>query len=102
MYIIREVFIAKPGHAGELANMMKAEMANWKDFKGHVLLDLATDYNKIVCEYEIASLADFEKMMMEHKKSQSDPKAQAKAKAKKGPKYTDLYQTGKREIYRIV
>lgn len=95
-YVIREVFIAKPGHAGELAKMMKEEMEKWPDFKGHVLLDMATDYNKIVCEYEIESLAEFEKMMTEHKESQ------AKEKSDKPPKYTELYQTGKREIFRIV
>jgi hypothetical protein len=96
MYIIRETFIAKPGHAGELAQMMKKEMAQWPDFKGHVLLDMVTDYNTIVVEYEIDSLADFEKMMMDHKKEQP------KKKTSKPPKYTELYQTGKREIFRIV
>ena len=96
MYIVRETFIAKPGHAGELARLMKKEMASWKDFKGQVLLDFITDYNKIVVEYEIKSLADFEKMMGDFKKTQ------AKTKTKKPPKYTELYQRGKREIYRIV
>jgi hypothetical protein len=95
-YLIREVFIAKPGHAGELAQMMKKEMDNWKDFEGHVLLDMVTSYNKIVIEYKINSLAEFEKMMTDHKK------AQAKSKSKQPPKYTQLYLTGKREIYRIL
>jgi hypothetical protein len=97
MYIIREVFIAKPGHAGELAKLMKDEMKNWKEFKGHVLLDMVTDYNKIVVEYEISSLAEFEKMMTDYKKDQAKTR-----KNNKPPKYTELYQTGKREIYRIV
>ncbi|TSC64498.1 MAG: hypothetical protein G01um1014106_92 [Parcubacteria group bacterium Gr01-1014_106] len=96
MYIVRETFIAKPGRAGELAQLMKKEMENWKEFKGHVLLDMVTDYNKIVVEYEIKSLAEFEKMMTDYKKDQ------AKSKSKKPPKYTELYQTGGREIYRIV
>ena len=26
MLLVREIFIAKPGHAGELAKMMKADM----------------------------------------------------------------------------
>ncbi|MBI2498843.1 hypothetical protein HYV88_01215 [Candidatus Woesearchaeota archaeon] len=95
-YLVREVFIAKPGHAGEFAQMMKKEMDNWKGFKGHVLLDMVTNYNKIVVEYEISSLAEFEKMMVDFKKTQ------AKVKSKRPPKYTELYQTGKREIYRIL
>lgn len=96
MYIVRETFIAKPGHAGAFAQMMKKDMASWKDFKGHVLLDMVTNYNTIVIEYEVNSLADFEKMMMGHKKEQS------KKKSSKPPKYTELYQTGKREIFKIV
>jgi hypothetical protein len=94
MLLVREVFIAKPGHAGEFAKMMKDSM---KEFKGaKVMLDMVTNYNKIVIEYEIASLADFEKMMNAEKaKSKSGKKPT-------GPKYTDLYLTGKREIFRIV
>lgn len=95
-YLVREVFIAKPGHAGELAKMMKEEMEKWPDFKGHVLLDFVTDYNKIVCEYEIESLAEFEKSMEDHKKEQAQKKSEGP------PKYTELYQRGKREIYRIL
>ena len=68
MYIVRETFIAKPGHTGEFAQLMKSDMASWDDFKGHVLLDMVTDYNKIVVEYEIESLAAFEKMMTNMKK----------------------------------
>lgn len=97
MYIVRETFIAKPGHAGELAKLMKKEMESWKKFRGQVLLDMVTDYNTIVVEYEIKNLAEFEKMMTAHKKSQSKTK-----KSNKPPKYTELYQTGKREIFRIV
>ena len=95
-YLVRETFIAKPGHAGALAKMMKEEMANWPDFKGYILLDFITDYNKIVVEYEIESLAEFETMMNEHKKNQAEKKSDAP------PKYTELYQKGKREIYKIL
>ena len=90
------MFIAKPGHAGELAQLMKNDVNKWVDFKGRVLLDFVTNYNTIVMEYEINSLADFEKMMTDMKKDQ------AKSKESKPPKYTELYQSGKREIYKIV
>src|SRR4051812_25732029 len=96
MIIIRETFIAKPGHAGEFARLMKEEMKQWKEFKGYVLLDMVTDYNTIVVEYEMESLADFEKMMVSHKKDQD------KMKDKNPPPYTQLYQTGKREIFKVV
>ncbi len=99
MLLIREIFIAKPGHAGELAKMMKAEMKDL-DASGklpEVFLDHVTDYNTIVVHYYVKSLADFEKMWdIEKVKQQKAPKTD------KGPKYTDLYLTGKREILRVV
>lgn len=97
MYIVREVFIAKPGYAGELAKLMKKEMANWKGFKGHVLVDLVTDYNKVVVEYELKSLAEFDKMMADYEKE----KVKAKKSTKKSP-HIEMYQRGKREIYRVI
>ena len=97
MFIIRETFIAKPGHAGEFARMMKDEMGKWKGFKGHVMLDFVTDYNTIVAEYEIESLDEFEKMMTDYKKEQAKTK-----KTNEPPAYTQLYQTGKREIFKVV
>jgi hypothetical protein len=96
MYIVRETFIAKPGHAGPLAQLMKNEMDSLKDFNVKVMLDFVTNYNTIVAEYEINSLADFEKMMTDYKKDQ------AKSKSKKPPAYTEMYLSGKREIFKIV
>ncbi|MBX4210835.1 hypothetical protein KW783_02570 [Candidatus Parcubacteria bacterium] len=101
MYLVREVFIAKPGHAGEFAELMKKEMTSDPKFKGYVLLDMVTNYNKIVCEYEIESLAAWESMMMKYRKEAKDKQSEEK-KDNKPPKYTELYLTGKREIYKIL
>jgi heme-degrading monooxygenase HmoA len=96
MLLVRETFIAKPGHAGEFAQMMKKEMANWPGFKGHVLLDMVADYNTIIVQYEVENLAAFEKNM------QGERDKNKVKEEKAGPKYTDLYQTGRREIFKIV
>ena len=99
MYIIREVFIAKPGSAGKLAKMMKAMISADKEMqKGNakVMLDFVTDYNTIVVEHEANSLAEFEKGMEEYKKNPDSKMAELM----KG--YTDLYQTGYREIFKVV
>ena len=96
MYIVRETFIAKPGYAGKLAKMMKEEMAKWKDFKGYVLLDAVTDYNKIVIEYELASLAEFEKQMQDMDKEKADKKSDTP------PEYTQYYLKGRREIFKVL
>jgi hypothetical protein len=62
MLVIREVFIAKPGKPGELAELIQRmnppEMKNAK-----VMLDSVTDYNKIVLEYEVEDMDEFEKIM---------------------------------------
>lgn len=98
MLLVREIFIAKPGHAGELANMMKENVKGMPGFLNvKVMLDSVTDYNKIVIEYEVESLAAFEALGKEEKEKRTSKKT-----AKKGPKYTDLYLTGKREIFRII
>jgi hypothetical protein len=49
MLLVREVFIAKPGHAGELSRMMKENMKGMPaSMNAKVMLDSVTDYNKIV------------------------------------------------------
>jgi hypothetical protein len=96
MFLIRETFIAKPGYAGKLAKMMKEEMAKWKDFKGYVLLDMVTDYNKIVIEFEIEHLDQFEKEMEAHRKQMAEKMSD------QPPEYTQYYLNGKREIFRIL
>lgn len=97
MYIVRETFIAKPGYAGKLAKMMKAEMEKWKDFKGYVMLDAVTDYNKIVIEYELESLAGFEEEIkkMDAQKAKKDENAPP-------PEYTQYYLKGRREIFKVL
>ncbi len=98
MLLVREVFIAKPGHAGELSKMMKENMKGMPaSMNVKVMLDSVTDYNKIVIEYEVESLAAFEASMNQEKAKQTSKKP-----ATKGPKYTDLYLTGKREIFRLI
>lgn len=97
MYLIRETFIAKPGYAGKLAKMMKEEMAKMPGFKGYVMIDAVTDYNKIVVEAELESLAKFEQDMMayEKEKAKKDPSAPP-------PEYTQYYLKGKREIFKVL
>jgi len=96
MYIVRDVFIAKPGSAGKLAKLMKEMATSMEDGKGRVMLDFVTDFNKIVFEHEVETLADFEKAMSEYKTNMK-PELMEKMKG-----YTELYQTGYREIFKVV
>lgn len=91
MYVIRNTFIAKPGHAKELAKLMKESAPPGMQETSTVMLDFATDFNTIVLEYRTESLAEFEKMMNDFKTNDATRKPMTG--------YTDLYMTGKREIF---
>jgi hypothetical protein len=91
MILIREVFIAKPGMASKLAKLMREVTA--KDGT-RVMTDLASDFNKVVMETEVPSLAEVDRRMQEYAKDKS---MQEKMKG-----YTDMYLTGRREVYQIL
>ena len=90
MIIVREVFTAKPGVASKLAKMMKEE---WGE--GWVMTDVVGKYNTVIMEHEYASLTEFDEEMkgyMTEGKNATNPK---------GPSHTEMYTTGRREIYRV-
>jgi len=94
MYILREHFIAKPGQAGKLAAMLKEISGVTASGKSRVLTDVTGEFNRVVMETEVASLAEVESRWQEY---MSNPDWKVKMKG-----YTDLWETGGREILRIV
>ncbi len=96
MIIVREIFTAKPGMASKLAKMFK----EWsKDMPGNtrVMTDAVGEYNTVVMESEYENLTAFEKSVEEYMK-----KSRAEKKSDDAPKYTEMYLTGRREIFRVV
>ena len=94
MVIVRNSFIAKPGQAGKLAAQLK-DMANAVSLRNcRVMTDLTGDFNHVIMEHEVASASEFEELMTRYS---SDPQAREKAKG-----YTDLWSTGRRELFRVV
>ena len=94
MLIVRNTFIAKPGQAGKLAAQLK-EMAGAGHLRNaRVMTDLTGDFNHVVMEHEVESASEFEELL---KRYSSDPQAREKAKG-----YTDLWTTGRRELFRVV
>ena len=94
MIVIRNSFIAKPGQASKLAAQLK-EMAIAGNLANHrVLTDVTGEFNHVVMEHEVESLAAFEETS---KKYSSDPQIRERAKG-----YTDLWITGTRELFRVV
>lgn len=96
MLIIREVFVARPGQASKLAAMMKKMNEMEPEMKSRVMTDSIADFNTVVVETEIDSLADYEKRMEDYM-SKPHPEMEEIGKG-----YHEMFFTGKREIYRVV
>jgi hypothetical protein len=95
MYIVRDIFTAKPGMASKLAKLMKEVTAMPNSPRGRILTDLVGDYNTVVMESEFKDLASYEKMMQEYMSQPPDLR-------QKMAGYTDLWQSGRREVLRVV
>ena len=94
MVVVRNTFVAKPGQAGKLAAQLKdmANAGNLRNFR--VMTDLIGEFNNVIMEHEVESASEFEDLMTRYS---SDPQAREKAKG-----YTDLWTTGRRELFRVV
>jgi hypothetical protein len=96
MYVIREVFEAKPGQASKLAKQFKDTFDAIPDIRNRprVLVDVVGRFNTVTLETDTANLADFERQMQDY--------MQRADIRQKMAGYTDLYQRGRREIHRVV
>ncbi len=94
MYILREYFVAKPGQAGPLASLLKEISAISAPGKSRVLTDMTGEFNRVIMETEVDSFADMEARWKDY---MSNPDWKAKMKG-----YTELWESGGREILRVV
>ena len=94
MIVVRNSFIAKPGCASKLAKMLKEATAISKMSKPRVMTDVTGEFNSVVMEYEVESIGELEAQMKEY---MTNEKLREKMVG-----YTDLWVTGKREVFQIV
>jgi hypothetical protein len=94
MIVVRNTFTAKPGQASKLAAQLKEAGAAAEIPSFRILTDLTGEFNRVVLEYEAEDIAEFQTRMQEY------TKGGAFKEKMKG--YTDLWITGKREIFQIV
>jgi len=99
MLIVREIFTAKPGQASKLAKLFRAMSIGEPNMR--VLTDFVGNYNTVIMESQVKDLAEFEKQMEEYKTKKPDPKMDPKD-LEAMSKYTEMYLTGKREIFQVV
>jgi hypothetical protein len=94
MFVIRETFTAKPGMASKLAKMF-AEVMSLEGYPHtRVLTDFVGPFNTVVLETEAESLEEHGRRMKEYMEK---PGMHDRMKG-----YTELYQSGSREIYQVV
>ncbi len=96
MFIIRNTFTAKPGMASKLAETFKESMAKAK-MKVRVVTDLVGEFNTVEMEQEVPSLAEYEKIVKGYSEGTMDKEFRDRMKG-----YTDMYVTGRREIYKVM
>lgn len=94
MIVVRNCFIAKPGHASKLAAQLRAAAAAANMPRHRILTDLTGDFNRVILEYEAENVAEFETRMRQY---MTDEVFKEKMKG-----YTDLWVTGSREIMQVV
>ena len=99
MLIVREVVTTKPGQASKLAKLFRKVFAS--DPTARVMTDMVGNYNTVVVEMQVKNLAEFERQMEEYKSGKPDPNIDPKV-AEEMSHYTEMYLTGRREIYQIV
>jgi hypothetical protein len=93
MIVVRNCFVAKPGNASKLAAQFKEAAATAKIPNHRVLTDLTGDFNRVILEYEVENIGEFEARMKDYATNQE---FREKLKG-----YTELYVTGTREILQI-
>jgi lipoate synthase len=96
MIIIHDIFICKPGQASKVAKMFKDMMSESKELV-RIMTDMTGQFNKVVMVTQYESLSDYELAM----KKYMEPSEENKKMGEKMAGYTEMYQTGSREIYRV-
>jgi hypothetical protein len=94
MILVRNCFVAKPGHASKLAAQLKEAAAAASLPKHRILTDMTGEFNCVVLEYEAENVSEFEARMKDYFTNES---FRAKMKG-----YTDLWITGSREILQVM
>jgi hypothetical protein len=93
MIVVRHVFQAKYGKANELVALFKEMARQEPKMAGRILTDLVGPFFTVVTEVEVASLAEWERMMKDMFGKPDFEKLFARSVA--------LIDSGRREIYTL-
>lgn len=96
MIIVHETFVCKPGNASKLAKKFK-EMMEMMSEAVHVLTDITGQFNRVIIVSQYESLAAYESSFEKYSKESELMKKMEKLMEG----YTEMYQSGSREIYKV-
>jgi heme-degrading monooxygenase HmoA len=96
MIIIHDTFICKPGNASKVAKLFKEVMSGRKELV-NIMTDMTGQYNRVIMVSKFENLAAWENSWKEMESNTEEMKKMGEAM--KG--YTEMYQTGTREIYKV-
>lgn len=96
MIIVHDTFVCKPGNASKMAKLFKEVMAGNKELV-NIMTDMTGQYNRVIMVSQYENMTAYEKMM----EGYMNPTEEQKKKFAKMEGYTDMYQTGSREIFKV-
>ncbi len=96
MIITHDTFVCKPGNASKMAKLFKEVMANDPNLV-NIMTDMTGQFNRVIMVSQFDSLTDYEKAFEKY----MNPTAEMQEAMKKMEGYTEMYQTGGREIFKV-
>ncbi|MBT1711097.1 hypothetical protein KK062_22835 [Fulvivirgaceae bacterium PWU5] len=94
MIIVQDTFVCKPGNASKLAKLFK-EVMDGRPEVVNIMSDMTGSFNRVVVVTRHDSLTAYEKSW----DSMSQEESQKMQEKMKG--YTEMYQSGSREIFQV-
>jgi predicted translin family RNA/ssDNA-binding protein len=94
MIIVQDTFVCKPGNASKLAKLFKEVMTGQKDLV-NIMTDATGQFNRVIVVTQHESFEAYEKSW------ETMSEADKKKMQEKMTGYTELYQSGSREIFRV-
>ena len=97
MIIVHDTFVCKPGNASKVAKMFKEAMAGNTDVL-HIMTDFTGQYHRVIMVSQYENLTAYEKSF----EAYMNPTPEMKESMKKMDGFQEMYNSGSREIYKVM
>ena len=96
MIIVHDTFVCKPGNASKLAKLFKEVMEGDESLL-QIMTDMTGQYNRVIMVSKFDNLTAYEQSWEKYKEDTEKMKKMQEKMAG----YTEMYQTGSREIFQV-